>query len=76
MCGVQPIAHWVCRGSDMPSPGAPQRRTRHVLSEVERNEGKGVATILSELDGEKPEISNEWSGDGHGCTENPTDHFP
>ena len=51
--------------SDMFSPGASQRRIRHVLSEVERDEGKTIAVILAELDSEKSEISNEWSGDEH-----------
>ena len=49
--------------SDLFAPGSACRRIRHVMADVERSEGKTVACLLSELDGERTEIDNHLSGD-------------
>ena len=51
--------------SDLFAPGSACRRIRHVMSDVERSEGKTVACLLSELEGERTELDNHLSGDEH-----------
>ena len=51
--------------SDLFAPGFSCRRIRHVISDVERSEGKTIACLLSELEGERNELDSHLSGDKH-----------
>jgi hypothetical protein len=51
--------------SDLFAPGSACRRIRHVMPDVERSEGKTIACLLNELEGEKTELDNHVSGDEH-----------
>ena len=51
--------------SDLFAPGSACRRIRHAMSDVEHREGKNIACLLNELEGEKTELDNHLSGDEH-----------